>query len=806
MRARAPSRATAAAAAAAAVAVLLAVASMPSGVVAHCPHQCSGHGTCGSDDLCTCFTGWQEYDCSKRSCPSGRSWFDAASAVDTAHASGAECSDMGHCNRKTGMCDCRAGFEGLACERMTCLNDCSRHGECMTMAKTAALQDDLRLFSSYTYALWDAEKIVGCVCDPGYTGLDCSERTCPVGDDPHTAGVDEVQTVSCTCGAGCDGTVSLTFRGRTTAPILHNAVMSVADEVGGDGADTGDSVQAKLQALRVIDGVTVSVADGGSPSGRLCQDTAGSTVSITFTHQHGNVPQLAQTNDLTETSGTPAVAVATTQTGTKEATECSGRGYCDRDTGTCVCYADYFSSDGKGTNAAGDTGDCSYASSLPTVCPGDEECSAHGTCSGASDYTCDCWDGYTGAACAERSCPFGRAWYDEATADNTAHALTECSNMGECDRATGVCDCRDNFEGEACDRFTCPRDSAGYECSRHGRCINMYNKALEGTLNGELRGNLEVQTLTCTALSGNIQFTFEGETSALLAFNSAASAVKANLEALSSIGLVTVTFSTGSVACAGAGVGIQVTFLTEVGDREAIAGVPSGSFSVAETVKGSRITYGEDPTVEAVWDYTMMYGCQCDELDGRNRTLSTGDLGDLYGYDCSKRRCPTGHDPQDDDAGVTEKQTLSCTADGGTFTLKFREQTTDAIAFGATADAVRTALEALDTVGWLTVTNGGAACDIDGEDTVIEFKSEQGDLPLIVVDSTSLTISAGSVSLSTAETQKGTKQNVECAKRGVCDDESGLCKCFSSYISSDGYGAMGTRGDCGHIDHLYKEQ
>lgn len=677
---------------------------------------------------------------------------------------------MGLCDRSTGLCNCRDGFTGRACERLECLNDCSGAGECLSMADTASRQDDLRLFNSYTYSLWDADMIHGCVCDPGRTGMDCSNRTCPTGDDPHTSGVDEIQTIQCTCGTGCDGSVVLSFRGRTTAPILHNAVMETADEVGGDGADTGDSVQSKLEAITTIDGVSVSVSNGGSPSDRLCQDTT-PTVSITFTRQHGDLPLLTQTNTLTEDSGTPTVAIAESQTGTKEMAECSNRGICDRETGTCVCYDGYASSNGLGTNAAGNVGDCSYASSLPTVCPGDEPCSGHGTCSGASDYTCTCWDGYTGVACAERSCPVGRAWFDEATADDIAHALVECSNMGLCDRATGVCSCRDNFEGVACDRFTCPRDSNGYECSRQGRCVNMQQLAPEQTLNGVQVGDLEVQTLTCSASSGNIQFTFEGQTTTPIAHTSDASTVKANLEALSTIGLVTVTFSTGSVACDAAGIGIQVTFLTELGDLDPMSGSPDGSFSVAETVKGSRITYGT-PGSDTTWDFKMMYGCKCDEVHNRNRSLTTKVTPDLSGYDCSVRRCPTGDDPQLATAGVSEVQTVACTADGGTFTLTFRDQTTSAIAYNANADAVRTALESLSTIGWITVTQGdnAVACDDDGESTVITFMSEQGDLPIVTSDSSSLTISSGSVAFSVSETTAGTKQNVECSKRGICGE------------------------------------
>ena len=33
---------------------------------------------------------------------------------------------------------------------------------------------------------WDQKKSRQCVCDAGYSGVDCSERMCPKGDDPIT--------------------------------------------------------------------------------------------------------------------------------------------------------------------------------------------------------------------------------------------------------------------------------------------------------------------------------------------------------------------------------------------------------------------------------------------------------------------------------------------------------------------------------------------------------------------------------------------------------------------------------------------
>lgn len=40
---------------------------------------------------------------------------------------------------------------------------------------------------SFEYkTIWDAEKIMACICDVGHTGYDCSEWVCPNGDDPLT--------------------------------------------------------------------------------------------------------------------------------------------------------------------------------------------------------------------------------------------------------------------------------------------------------------------------------------------------------------------------------------------------------------------------------------------------------------------------------------------------------------------------------------------------------------------------------------------------------------------------------------------
>ncbi|CAM9580118.1 unnamed protein product [Chrysoparadoxa australica] len=187
------------------VAVLLGV------VVAYCPNACSGHGGCGVNDRCTCYLrpggdeyAWQGADCSERTCPKGASWASAAVAKNSAHPT-VECSDKGACDRSTGECQCFAGYEGIACERTVCPNDCSGNGFCKTAKQ---ISSDRPANAAVYGTAWDSEKHVGCICDEGYRGPDCSLRECPTGSDVMGGhGADEFR--DCAGRGICDYTTGL---------------------------------------------------------------------------------------------------------------------------------------------------------------------------------------------------------------------------------------------------------------------------------------------------------------------------------------------------------------------------------------------------------------------------------------------------------------------------------------------------------------------------------------------------------------------------------------------------------------------
>uniref|UniRef100_K3WZS8 EGF-like domain-containing protein n=1 Tax=Globisporangium ultimum (strain ATCC 200006 / CBS 805.95 / DAOM BR144) TaxID=431595 RepID=K3WZS8_GLOUD len=620
-----------------------------------CPSKCHGHGTCNSSNNCDCFPGFTGFDCYKRQCPFATPWVDFSVAQDDMRSVSRECANRGTCNRGSGRCECDPGFTGAACNRLmvgcgSATNQCNGHGQCTSMKDIASLQNDYNLFYTTTYTTpWDAERIFGCVCDRGYSGVDCSLVLCPYGDDPITTNqVDEVQALSCLCN-GCTGSFTLSFRGDTTRAL----------DVG---TETAATLKAALEEIATIRSVMVTL-DGGAS---LC-DNDGVSARITFTHEHGDVPALVIESKIT--GGTGHVAMQTggaasaygsqvaTVRGTKEWTLCSGRGQCNTMTGQCTCDAGFESSDGLG--GQGLIQDCGYRSGgAMTTCAGAAgtgiRCNGHGRCSGATEFKCQCEDGYFSHDCSKRNCPQGRAWFEEPQVNDVAHLTrVPCSNAGICNQM-GRCDCVTGFEGVACERMSCPRNGDGV-CSNRGVCRSARELAaltpttsfttagfvygsdpnLVATWDADMiqgcycdkvhqhRGTEvrytgyncaklpcpsgddpwtssqvdEVQTVSCAADGGRFTLSFRGETTRTIAASASPLAVETALERLRTVISVSVTFSTGiTTACAAAGNVITITFHVPAGDLPPLT-ISSGSLThstatvstgIAQLTQGSK--------------------------------------------------------------------------------------------------------------------------------------------------------------------------------------------------------------------------
>ena len=183
-----------------------------------CHNNCNKHGLCNSNGLCECYQGWSGYDCTSRICPVGPSIADIAYATDSAHQL-ITCSGRGTCNTDTGMCECYNGYSGMNCGRMLCPNKCSNHGECVSLKTMASRNDGFISNKTTIYDnRWDADVIYGCICDIGYSGYDCSQKSCPSGVDPRLVDTSlpyEKLTFVCHCSSSdCSGKFKLQYSGN----------------------------------------------------------------------------------------------------------------------------------------------------------------------------------------------------------------------------------------------------------------------------------------------------------------------------------------------------------------------------------------------------------------------------------------------------------------------------------------------------------------------------------------------------------------------------------------------------------------
>ena len=151
------------------------------GSLAACPHSCSGHGSCGTENVCSCDWGWDiAPDCSLRKCPNATSWGVKPHLQSVGHMA-TECAGVGVCDYVSGLCTCPLGFTGQACERLACPKDCNGRGTCQTV-RNAGFTYGRDLSVAYSsgdgkgplYNNWDHSSTTMCVCDIGFTGPDCS--------------------------------------------------------------------------------------------------------------------------------------------------------------------------------------------------------------------------------------------------------------------------------------------------------------------------------------------------------------------------------------------------------------------------------------------------------------------------------------------------------------------------------------------------------------------------------------------------------------------------------------------------------
>jgi len=212
--------------------------------------ECSNRGTCDRKaGVCECFDGYTGAACKRQACPNAcsghgtcqtvnqlRQWnttLISATCETTAGSNIVLCdSDLTTVNTGTGITSAVSAGDyieikpyppqrvsAVSVERMTLYNDFP-----------ATTPPGTELYSVYDYGLWDGDMNQACVCDPRWSGNDCSLRKCPFGDDPLTVTSSESQenggqTVDTTLDdATYDQDVerqTLTIASENQAPVGH---------------------------------------------------------------------------------------------------------------------------------------------------------------------------------------------------------------------------------------------------------------------------------------------------------------------------------------------------------------------------------------------------------------------------------------------------------------------------------------------------------------------------------------------------------------------------------------------------------
>ena len=120
-----------------------------------------------------------------------------------------------------------------------------------------------------------------------------------------------------------------------------------------------------------------------------------------------------------------------------------------------------------------------------------------------------------------------------------------------------------------------------------------------------------------------------------------------------------------------------------------------------------------------------------------------------------------------------------------------------------TLTELEVALESLSTIVDVTVSAAGSdittpICSLGGTIVNIEFLSPTGDVPLLGLELVDVD------SAFVIETTMGTKEDETCSGRGLCDQTTGSCTCFSGFGSSNGQGGKGTLDDCGLVIPIFR--
>ena len=254
----------------------------------------------------------------------------------------AECSDAGICNRDNGICECFEGYDGAACEKTACLDNCNGHGRCLSMQEAATATNAVPLVCYPTKyegneatTTWDSDMIHGCVCDSSWSvgygngetqlgewfGNACQYKRCPSGNDPLTLGNDQ----------DCQG---LWDNGQTFGTTVAITFVAVSGS-GTSGVVTFTELIPAVVPFKVGSVVVIVDLPTTTALNNAWTVTAATTTTFSFVPMERS---FASDNTYNEAGSAHDCKGSA---GNLCHVECSNRGKCDYEKGTCDCVEGY---------------------------------------------------------------------------------------------------------------------------------------------------------------------------------------------------------------------------------------------------------------------------------------------------------------------------------------------------------------------------------------------------------------------------------------------------------------------------------
>ncbi|KAK1155824.1 hypothetical protein AOXY_G26668 [Acipenser oxyrinchus oxyrinchus] len=321
------------------------------------------------------------------------------------------CNGHGNYSTETCSCVCEPGWTGANCTEAACPNDCQDQGRCVNgvcVCFEGFMGEDCGVETCPGDCSENGQCIDGvCVCTEGFSGEDCSETNCP----NNCLGRGRCVDSECVCDEGFTGDDCSELICPNDCYDRGRCVNGVCFcEEGFTGEDCGEMTCPGNCNNRgyCVDGQCVCSA---GYTGKDCSE-------------------LTCPND------------------------CKERGRCVN--GMCICDPGFVGED------------CSEL-----ACP--DNCNNRGQCVNGQ---CICDQGFMGEDCSELSCPNncqnrgrcvnGQCVCDEGFTGEDCSVKTcpnNCFGRGEC--IDGKCVCFTGFTGEDCSELTCPND-----CLGRGRCVD----------------------------------------------------------------------------------------------------------------------------------------------------------------------------------------------------------------------------------------------------------------------------------------------------------------------------------------------